>query len=316
MDYPGLPYADGDANPLAAAGIFPVGSRTSLSGSTDWLDRDLEYGERVVLVVDAIVTGVGIAKGPNGPITARKLAAVELYELVGARGKSALETLMVEARRGAPAEMDPLPGLAGALTPDGVVVPESIVDEHGVPVLVELDPIVANLEALDALVGEDDSEAFTVERVGTVIDNLAGHPDDFLTPRRLRLAYAHEAQGFHRGVILDWIDERLGERMAALADLEPWTGYPKASIAATVERLMSNREKHERAGTWDDLLEHVELYEQAHKNRPGIIGYLADARATAPDEAPDTAAGDGLYLPDPEQDDDAPALPGEEGDDQ
>lgn len=198
---------------LGDAGIETVGRKTSISGSTDRLDRDLAFGERFTVVLDVRVTSVGVVTSGNGPILDRKLTILDLYELEGQRGRDVLAALRAERRMnddaGTGAQV--LPGFGGVTDAAGVV----------------------------------------------------------LTPGDLAEA---SGDGYASGGPPEELDD---DMRAALAADEPWEGYAKDTIAGVVGHLTDGRERYLAVGAWDAVLQHVWIYEAAHKARRGILEFVA-----------------------------------------
>lgn len=80
-------------------GIRTVATETKLAGATDRIDRDLEYGERIVLLVEAKVTEVAAKAGGNGPVAKRTLTALDIFEVDLERGDATLSAMRAERRR-------------------------------------------------------------------------------------------------------------------------------------------------------------------------------------------------------------------------
>lgn len=87
--------------------------RTTLSGSTLDHRRPLELGDRLTLLVDAVVTGIGVKRVSDGDIEVRTLRTLDILEADDA--DQAVAAAMTTARKARQAEAD---DRAGALTLD------------------------------------------------------------------------------------------------------------------------------------------------------------------------------------------------------
>lgn len=109
---------------LELAGVRIAGTDTRLAGATDTITRDLAFGERVVIITEAIVTNVGLKSTSDGARVVRNLKAIDVFELTGDNGARVLNALRAE-RSAAVAEAGgelPLPGLDVNTTADLVVL--------------------------------------------------------------------------------------------------------------------------------------------------------------------------------------------------
>lgn len=204
---------------LELAGVRVTGTDTRLAGATDTVDRDLAFGERVVLITEAIVTNVGLKSTTDGARIVRNLKAIDVFELAGDDGARVINALRAtrSAHKAEEAGELPLPGLDVHATGDGVVLTNR-----------DLDALAGN--PIDDLTGDElaryaESEPwpnYSDEPVGGVADYLDLCRED-LTTEQYRdkllhvLAYEEGHKG-RRGVL----DYALGE----LTDVGPDAPLP------------------------------------------------------------------------------------------
>src|SRR4051812_6699650 len=74
-------------------GVKPVGVVTRLNGAGERIVRPMHYEEKVVLVVEAEVTGVGPGKTSAGMKRVHTLAVRDVYEIEGKPGRRILNAL-------------------------------------------------------------------------------------------------------------------------------------------------------------------------------------------------------------------------------
>lgn len=99
--------------------------RTTVSASTLENRRHLELGDRVVFIVEGVVTSVGVRRASDGDVEVRTVKASDLVEIVD-RSDSRLVDVLTEARAARTAENDELAGRLGLF--DEANAPQYVVD--------------------------------------------------------------------------------------------------------------------------------------------------------------------------------------------
>lgn len=276
-------------------GVQPVGVVSKVGGGAETISRAIDYGERVVVVIDGRLDDFAIKPTKQGPKLVQKIVVDDLYEIPGASGKRILAHLRQSYRTAQDARSGrrsllgedggPVLGERGWMSPDGsVLTEEDLAEVRGDPILAaaadaSLDPIVVVFDSGGRMVWPDEFGPQPGERPSAG-DMLADSDGE----RQVRQVLSLSGE-----LLEEWTDEQEDARLAALE--EQFRAQEAAEDAAAVKELTDARERAQAAQPFPgydteplarlkervrdlfdvDVLREVGAYESAGKKRATVL---------------------------------------------
>ena len=299
-------------------GLRPIGVLTKLKGAAQRINRPMHHGEKVILVVEAEVSGVNHPMTKEGLKREHVLQVGDLYELAGRPGNRLMSRLKNawrladDDRHGRTALEGIAEGADGvelATDGSGVVLTDGDLDALGLsdsgsdPVLAVFlggarcawpDDFAAgdprpNPGDVLAVPGGDGGEDLVVE----LLDMFSGETlGTWSEDDQARREAAQDRE------VVEELEARR-DRLMGLEDTPPWPSYDGMTVPDVVKLI---------AVSDLDLLDHVRRYEGAHKDRATIhrrVSERAEALRTEQAEAERDAVDEAMA----ETFEDLPELP-------